>query len=659
MIKKLITTFLLAAKVTFAQSPVEYIRLQDFNNQQSTVKKLSTALEAVTNTPSWASSGSTTQLTTNLDVNGNDIEDISDQIVTILGKLSVTNYDASGLWVYDDGTFLKYGEPGTGTLALAAAAVTDDAALYFHPGTYTETSALGFTEDRLKFYGVAGTPQYNYSATTNNRAITGGAIIEWTTAGMIIGSAAEGFHMQNMGMILQALTASEEVLQVNNTAADVGPANCTFIDNVFVVQDGNDHGVIDQHIGSRWMRNILVGGVNGALFNGSGLFMAGNETIDAVTTGVIIKADPLTHSTIQNMIINGHHFRGIAHATAGFQVQAINEATVNGIVASNLTGTNTTSLVRIEGTTATTGTVSQVSIVNAVNNESSANTYWVVDGDGVNFMNCISDNSAQDAFHIAANGTNVMIVAGIALNVGDAELQNDGHALYTQVNSAIEMEGVLGQYRLSFENGQPFGLFIDESKAGTHGAAIHVIHDGPAPHSFSDTLFLTEPETSNGGVTWEVRTSRGGLDEGHWVHLYGAEVAVNDYIISNGQPGVGTGTGTEMLRFQEDDSIILFERTHGTPIDTVTGISTSNFANGTVLMDTSSAPGTNILANISSDNIGLIYTYKRKGGNAATLDGDGADTIDGAATLSLVADNDCVKLQSSSPTEWEIVGTCQ
>jgi hypothetical protein len=90
---------------------------------------------------------------------------------------------------------------------------------------------------------------------------------------------------------------------------------------------------------------------------------------------------------------------------------------------------------------------------------------------------------------------------------------------------------------------------------------------------------------------------------------------------------------------------------------------TATLADHTILIDASagnvaiSLPAV-ATAHNGANGVGHIYRIKRidASGNAATIDADGAETIDGAATHTLAAQYDAIAIQSDG-SAWHIIGS--
>lgn len=90
---------------------------------------------------------------------------------------------------------------------------------------------------------------------------------------------------------------------------------------------------------------------------------------------------------------------------------------------------------------------------------------------------------------------------------------------------------------------------------------------------------------------------------------------------------------------------------------------TATLADHTILIDASAGNVTVSLPAVATthngaNGVGHIYRIKRidASGNAATIDADGAETIDGAATHTLAAQYDAIAIQSDG-SAWHIIGS--
>jgi Cu/Ag efflux protein CusF len=121
--------------------------------------------------------------------------------------------------------------------------------------------------------------------------------------------------------------------------------------------------------------------------------------------------------------------------------------------------------------------------------------------------------------------------------------------------------------------------------------------------------------------------------------------------LGTGLLGIGTATPVSLL---EVDGAI------GTAIEIVTGNTTLNETHSTVLVNASG----NVIITLptaasaynSTDEIGRIYEIKKidADANTVTIDGDGAELIDGAAIAALTVQYESITVQSNG-TSWFIL----
>jgi hypothetical protein len=250
--------------------------------------------------------------------------------------------------------------------------------------------------------------------------------------------------------------------------------------------------------------------------------------------------------------------------------------------------------------------------------QDNSNLFW----DDINKRLGIGTNSPQNQLHImAAVGEDPCIIESTIDTKSPSTItKNDlGNRLFF---------GMKGSNTGALSN-KGFITTIDSEQSGgeeTTLARIEVGHDGSA-------------DDEKGYKDWFVNAGSDGNSPTFAMRLNSI--------------GLGVGTKTQVSLLEADGAL-------GLAIETVTGNTTLNATHSTLLVNASgnvtiTLPAAASVYN-STDDVGRIYTIKKidTDANRVVIDGNGSETIDGAATAVITTQYESVTIQSDG-SNWHIL----
>lgn len=178
-------------------------------------------------------------------------------------------------------------------------------------------------------------------------------------------------------------------------------------------------------------------------------------------------------------------------------------------------------------------------------------------------------------------------------------------------------------------------------------ASLSVLEDADVQNAV--TIISFDPTIDTASGDGDGRTK--GLGKYAHIVLQGGNTASSTSNIVTGQSTIPSGTW-DWYSVDQDPS----KYSGGKIEDVVTKTSAYTATLNDNIIIATSGTWTLTLPNITSTEIGLTYHLKNRGAGTITVDGNGADTIDGSTTRSLTS-NQGIIITAYSTTQWAIISS--